>query len=429
MMLYRFRGMIANVDTRELLVHGGIAFLVRILGALAAFSATFFIARQLGAEESGYYFLTYSIVAVLAALSRGGLDNTVVRFIAADTKQALAVYNKSILFGSALSVSIAIFFYLLADYLANNVLSKPALAPVFRSISLGIPGLALLTLGANALQGLRLVSWSIFVLNIAINCCLVGGAYYFKIFQAQQLALVFSVGSILIAISGGVLFYWKVPRSEKLGISWSIIFTSCLPLWLVVVMGQLVQWSGQFFAGAYLSPDLVAQLAVAQRTAMLTSFVLIAINLVVAPRFSALYKTGAMGELSSLAKKSVVLTSVIAFPILIVMLFFPTLFMGLFGVEFEQGASLLRILVIGQFVNVITGSVGFLLIMTGHERDLRSITLVSGTTALILAWVMTANFGVFGAAIGTAIAVATQNLLAVYFVKKRLGFNTLAVWR
>tara|TARA_R110002095_G_scaffold53761_1_gene46540 strand:- start:105 stop:689 length:585 start_codon:yes stop_codon:yes gene_type:complete len=194
-------------------------------------------------------------------------------------------------------------------------------------------------------------------------------------------------------------------------------------------MSQMVQWSGQFMAGAYVSSEALAQLAVAQRTAMLSSFILIAVNLVVAPRFAKLYRDNDMAQLESLAIKSVKLIGLFALPVIGAMLVFPSFLMSLFGAEFTEGAALLQILAIGQFINAMTGSVGFLLMMSGHERDMRNVTLISGTLALLFTWFLTAQFGIVGAAIGTAIAVATQNLLAVYFVKKRLGFNTLAVWR
>ena len=136
-----------------------------------------------------------------------------------------------------------------------------------------------------------------------------------------------------------------------------------------------------------------------------------------------------MAALENLAIKSVKLVALFALPVIGVMLVFPSFLMGLFGSEFAEGAALLQILAVGQFINAMTGSVGFLLMMSGHERDMRNVTLISGTLALLLTWFLTAQFDIVGAAIGTAVAVATQNLLAVYFVKKRLGFNTLAVWR
>jgi len=96
-----------------------------------------------------------------------------------------------------------------------------------------------------------------------------------------------------------------------------------------------------------------------------------------------------------------------------------------FGEEYVQAAHLLQILIIGQFINVITGSVGYLLNMTGHEKDMRNVVFFSGPLALILGFVLTPLYGATGAAVATAIALASQNLLAVFMVKKRLGFNTL----
>ena len=99
--------------------------------------------------------------------------------------------------------------------------------------------------------------------------------------------------------------------------------------------------------------------------------------------------------------------------------------MGLFGQEYTQAAHLLQLLIIGQFVNVITGSVGFLLNMTGHEKDMRNVVFFSGPLALGLGLFLTPIYGTTGAAVATAFALASQNLLAVFMVKKRLGFNTL----
>ena len=46
--------------------------------------------------------------------------------------------------------------------------------------------------------------------------------------------------------------------------------------------------------------------------------------------------------------------------------------MSLFGPEFRAGGPVLTILAAGQYVNVLTGSVGYLLMMTGNERLVRN---------------------------------------------------------
>lgn len=416
-------------DNRELVISSALAFLIRMLGAFSGYVATFFIARFLGAEESGYYFLAFSIVTVLAVFSGVGLENTVLRYIGARPACTVNVFNKSLIIVLVMSSLSAGCLYFSADYVSLTIFNKRDLYPVLQSMSLGVVGLSILTIVAMVLQGLRRIPLSIWILNISVNLLLVVYIYSVKVSSAVILASAYSLGAMLTAVVGVAAVFFLKPSVGHDSISWQDIFASCLPLWIVAIMAQLVQWSGQFAAGVYVDSNLVALFTVAQRTAMLSSFVLIAVNLVVAPKFAALHRQGNMLALEHLAIQSVKLIGLLAVPLVGLMLIFPSYLMGIFGDEYLAGAHLLRILAVGQFVNAITGSVGFLLMMSGHERDMRNVTLISGGIALSLTWLLTAQYGITGAAVSTAIAVATQNLLAVYYVKKRLGFNTLAVWR
>lgn len=425
----KIKRVISSGDNRELIVSASSAFIIRMCGALSGFCVTYYIARNLGAAESGLYFLALSMIMVLSAVSRLGLDNTVLRFIGGHASLATSVLSKALLVVFLLGVFFSCATYFSAEYISIEVFGKEELKPILQRMSFGILGLSGVTISAMALQGLRKVSASIFVLNIAVNLLLLGSIFIFGITKASYLSVFYTSFSIFVAVIGVAWFSLLAPCADKSEISWGELFSSCWPLWMVVVMAQMVQWSGQFVAGAYVSSELVAQFAVAQRTAMLTSFVLIAVNLVVAPRFAALYRQNNLLELQRLATKSVKMICVLALPVIGGMLIFPAQLMGIFGEEFVEGAYLLQILAIGQFVNAATGSVGFLLIMSGNERDMRTVTMISGSLAILLTLLMTSMYGIMGAAISTAIAVATQNLLAVYYVKKRLGFNTLLVWR
>jgi O-antigen/teichoic acid export membrane protein len=427
--LNKIKNVLGSSDNRGLLLSSAFAFSIRVVGAFSGFAATFFIARFLGADESGYYFLAFSIVTVLSVCSGAGLENTVLRYVGARPACAADVFHKSLIIVLTLSSLSAWGLYFSAGYVAENIFEKPSLYPVLQSMSVGVIGLSVLTIVAMALQGLQRIPLSIFILNIAVNILLIIYIYSVNITSANALASGYSVMALLTAVVGVLLLWHFRPERVRESVSWRGIFASCLPLWVVAVMAQLVHWSGQFFAGVYADSNLVALLAVAQRTAMLSSFVLIAVNLVVAPKFAVLYGQGDMLSLQRLAIKSVKLIGLLALPVIGVMLVFPSFLMGLFGSEYVAGANLLRILAVGQFINAMTGSVGFLLMMSGHERDMRNVTLISGTLALSLTWFLTVQYGIVGAAVSTAIAVAAQNLLAVYYVKKRLGFNTLAVWR
>jgi len=110
------------------------------------------------------------------------------------------------------------------------------------------------------------------------------------------------------------------------------------------------------------------------------------------------------------------------------MVIFPKEILTLFGDEFDEAAIYLQILAIGQFINAITGSVGYLLSMSGNEKDLRNSSIISGLLVITLSLILVPKFNGLGAAIAVAISIAMQNLLAVHWVKKRLGINMLMAW-
>lgn len=118
---------------------------------------------------------------------------------------------------------------------------------------------------------------------------------------------------------------------------------------------------------------------------------------------------------------------VLALPVLLTFVLVPGFVMGLFGPEFEVGASVLVILALGQFVNVSTGSVGFVLIMTGRERMARNNAAVAAGVNIVLQVLLIPRFGAVGAAIATAVSVALLNLTAAYLVHRSLGIWTLPV--
>ena len=200
------------------------------------------------------------------------------------------------------------------------------------------------------------------------------------------------------------------------------------PLFLILLMTQATQWAGQLMLGAWSSAAEVALFATAQRTSMLTSFILVAVNAIAAPKFAEAFKQGNFDQIKAVALSSSRLMTLAALPIVVFMITFAPWLMGLFGSEFIEATNILRILAIGQFVNVITGSVGYLLQMTGHERVLRNNMAISSLILVIGSMVAIPLYGVVGAAIVTAIAISTQNLLCVFQVNKKLGFNTLAIF-
>jgi O-antigen/teichoic acid export membrane protein len=76
----------------------------------------------------------------------------------------------------------------------------------------------------------------------------------------------------------------------------------------------------------------------------------------------------------------------------------------------------LRILLIGQLVNVAVGSVGFILIMVG--RTGWDLVVYAGSFALdlIVAFVLAPRFGAEGAAVAQAVTMVVSNAARLYLV-------------
>ena len=162
----------ADTDLKEVMRGSTVAFSIKILAAGSAFAMNVVIARQLGADEAGLFFLAYTIVYIVAAVSRLGLDNTFVRFIAAHHASGEYIKIKGLyLTGIRWTFTAALLFttlvWISADFVAVAVFHKPAFAHVMHIMSLAIPPVALFTLHANALQGVKRILQSTATLGIA----------------------------------------------------------------------------------------------------------------------------------------------------------------------------------------------------------------------------------------------------------------------
>ena len=58
--------------------------------------------------------------------------------------------------------------------------------------------------------------------------------------------------------------------------------------------------------------------------------------------------------------------------------------MALFGNDFIRGSNLLSLIILGQFINISMGSVGLMLQMTGLEKPMRNVLIISSVISFSL---------------------------------------------
>lgn len=412
-------------------------FFIRGFGAGAGFLVSLIVAHTLSIDDAGYFFLSLALISLFGTFITLGSPTLIIKLVGSEQDRSWRNINygisSSIIFSSLCGLAVVAFSTYFSVFLAN-VFGKPELTNYIPIIAIASVTFSLLQIFSSSLQGKQKANQASTVQNVitpSFFLCIMGSSILFTYsFTALDSLLIYLFAISTSLIVAGLLWF-RDSRSQftlkfKMAPSLS---QSLAPLFVVMIMTQIVQWSGQLATGKYLSVENVAYFSIAQRTALLATFVLIAVNLIVAPKFANAFAKGNMQEVNRLALSSSKIMLVIATPILLLMLVFPAFLMRIFGNEFVIAAPVLQILAIGQFINVISGSVGYILNMTGHEKDFRNIVLISGPLALILALLLTKNYGLYGAAYATAISVATQNLLAVWMVKKRFGFNPLNIFR
>ncbi len=419
---------------REMLVGSIIGLSIKVLSAIGIFIMNIVVARTLGAAEAGLFFLGFTLVTVIASIGRLGLDQSIVRFIAA--KQAIhdipslqGVYRKSLTWVTVASIFLTLFCWYHIDWLTQNLFNQPGFETVFSAMLISVPLISLYTMQAQALQGIKQIAKSTLTLNVLVPILILLFIVLAPIKTAEALANYFNF-ACLITLGIG-LFFWQYssPQTKTNGhFPSNQLRNTCIPLWAVAVLSQVIQWSSQLILGSWSTSENVAFFATAQRTAMLTSFVLFAVNTIAAPKFAEMHAKGDTDGLKRMAITSVRLMLLAAVPALLIMLVFPEWLMAFFGEEFRAASTALIILALGQFVNIATGSVGYLLSMTGHERNVRNNVFISAFIGITLGLLLIPSYGLLGASIATATAVASQNLLGVYQVRKHLGFNTLVFW-
>jgi O-antigen/teichoic acid export membrane protein len=417
----------------EVIKKAAVALFMRVLGAGLAFGFNVLIARALGAEGSGMYFLALTVTTIATVFGRLGMDNTLLRFVAAHASigewvAVKGVYQKGMLLSLTASGISTLVVFLSAPWLAQTVFSKPELTEPIRWMSLAIIPTALGNLQAQVLKGLKRILASSFIEIVSLSALSVGIFYLLgPDWQVNDAVWAYGLAAGITALMGVWLWWSATPQTRGIQgyFDTQELLRTSLPLFWVASINLVMMWTATLLLGVWGTTEDVGVFGVASRTANLTNFILVAVNSIAAPKFAAFYKQGQMRALGSMARNSSTLMMLWALPILVLFVAAPGWVMKVFGQEFVGGGPILAILTIGQFVNVATGSVGFLLMMTGHEKLARNNIAASAVANVVLNVTLIPLYGVVGAAIATAISLAGLNLMAAYLVWKHLHIWTI----
>jgi O-antigen/teichoic acid export membrane protein len=408
----------------------------RALGALAALALSVAVARLLGRAEAGVYFLGLTLVSIASVLGRLGLDQLLVRRAAAaaagvEPGRLASTARQSLLLAGIGSAAVAFVLFVGADFLAQRAFGIPPLGPCLRILAPAVVPLSLVTLFGELLRGVgrpglsQLLQSALPAASALLCLWLLQLSSPGAPERLAQASAAYSAGCTLAALVA--LLVWRrrmrafpvgTEPSKGLGLA-----AEAVPFLGVALLSLALPWISVLWLAFEAHPGDVGIFSAAYRAATLPSFALLAVNCVVAPRFAALSARADGAGLARTARRAALLTTLVAAPLCLCAWTFPTELMGLFGPEYRSGGRALAILATGQCVNVLTGSVGALLLMTGHERALRQNLLFAVLASVLLHALLVPRLGLDGAALASAGAIAVLNLGALSLVRRHLAID------
>lgn len=425
-------------DTRfsEILTGSAWALSARVVATALGLVFSVLVARLYGAKILGVVAIINSFLMLATIFTVMGTQTSILRLIPEHLAKysptsAFKVYRKTQWMVIGISVITAAVFFFGANLIAGKVFSKPHLSTYFALASVFIVFQSLMKLNTSAVRGLRLIKFFGLMQLLPQTFNLVFLIAVGMLWPSRDVP----VYAILFGFAATGIIGWIImeqafkkrmqPNDIVHTIPGRTILSISLPMLMTGTMAFIIGQTGVIMLGMFRSETEVGYYAIAVKLAMLTTFILQAINSMAGPIFSELFHSNKMDELFHVAKKSAKLVFWTTSPILIGFLVFGKPILNLaFGTAFGVAYPALILLVIGQFVSSISGATALFMNMTDNQKILSRIMFMAALINVGLNLALIPDYGIYGAAIATMVTLIFWNITTLIYIKIKFGKTT-----
>ena len=407
---------------RRLMAGGAWAFGGKVVTAVSELISLGLLTRLLGPEEFGSYMLAFTTITAGAMLAQFGLHMAIVRFVAEYVgtgrpelaRQAILRSVQLLWIGCAIVGSVLAFGG--GSWLARAVWESPTLAAAMGAVALWAVLQAMQVFVSEAFRGFKDIRLAtIFGGTISRVLILVALLVISTRYESAELIDVLYVICAAVAVSlslGASVLAWKLTRLPGGGrMSMGAILTVSTPMWITGLTTFVLAQFDLWIMAAFFSEAQIGRYGAAARLITVVSMSLTLVNLVVPPFIADLYARGEKERLQRVLRATATFAGLPALLVLATFIFAgETVLTKIYGVGYGEAASILALLSLGRLVNVLTGSCGITLSMTGHQRYLMAITVVVGVAMVISALLVRDRFGMYGIATVACVSIIVHNL-------------------
>jgi O-antigen/teichoic acid export membrane protein len=412
------------------------SLVVRVAGAATSFGFQVLLARLLGSANLGVYHTANTASQLLAVIGRRGLDSVLLRHASvahaeqrlAHTRATIASVVGAVLRNTTLAV---VLMAALALFAGNHWLDHRDAVPSLLVFLLAALPVALVAIYGEALKAVGLPVTSAAVQGLALPLLnLVGVALLASQVASASAASGIYLVSALLATGVAAWVWRRVARdwgAATAPVDAGQLTREAWPFFIAALAATLAGSADLLILSLFGRSEEVGIYAVASRIAVLFALISVGVNGVVAPQFAQRASARDTDALRRLSWRACALTAVAGLPLLVVALLFPTPLLALFGPEFTEGVLVLQLVVVGRYVNLVSGPLGHLLQMAGSETTERNLLVGMAAALICLAVPLTIAYGATGAAVAACLAWtglgAARGLAAAAMMRAGLPTN------
>jgi len=402
----------------------------RVLGYVSQVA----VARLLGAQFYGFYTLGVAVVNGVHIVSRFGMENGVVRYVAhhrehGDEARVRGTIVQALLITLAISLVLSVVMFVGAGLIADRLpKDAPEMVSVLRAFAFVLPFFVFMSMTAWATQGFQTVTYAAYIQQLIrpglfllfVGVCYVLGAGIIGVIAAYALAM-------FLAGCAGLYYLKKLfpalfDRRAQTKFETKALFGVSVPMSITQGAQYLNNWSAILILGAFAAGAPVGIFNAAARTATFLTAVRFAFSGIFSPIISGLHARQDTEEMGRLYKDVSRWIFTGAFVLFLVIVVFAPQVMSVFGASFGQGVTALVIVAVAQLYSSSVGPAPRMLAMTGNQNFAMIATSVAAVTGVVVSLILIPRYEILGAAIGMATAIITENTGTMVAVKWRLGF-------
>ncbi|HVF52010.1 MAG TPA: polysaccharide biosynthesis C-terminal domain-containing protein [Actinomycetota bacterium] len=384
------------------------------IAALATFAVQILMTNTLGAEAFGMVTVATQAAFVLSFATRAGMDMAVLRDVAVEAGVGRHAFIRAKVARSvAIAVGVSTLFALAGVLGAGGVRDLFSIDDatgryVVEVAALGLPFLALSNVWLSATRGLKIMRYTLYVFwagqPLMWLVLMLAG---WRVSETSWMSAAAYSASWALATVAAYLFWkresrgWDAEPLEPGALKALINYAG--PRAPAALFSQLLFWTDLFVLTRYASDTEVGIYSAALRAGQILVLFLTSVSLMFSPFVADLHNRGETERLDKLFKALTRWTLAATIPLFLLLAVVPGPALRIFGSEFAGGGTALLILLAGQFINVATGSVGFVLIMVGRTGWDLVVYAVSLAINLVLAFWLCPRYGMEGAAIANAV--------------------------